>query len=63
MSGSVLAVVVTAIFLAVVRKKWASKRPPYPPGPKGYPVIGNLFDFPENPTWEGFVKMGQEHGE
>ena len=33
-----------------------------PPGQKGYPIVANVFDFPENPTWEGFAKMAQEHG-
>jgi hypothetical protein len=61
--GSGLAVVATAIILAVVRRQWASKRPPYPPGPKGYPIIGNVFDFPKNPIWEGLTRMAQEYGE
>ena len=61
--GSALVVVTTAIAFAIVRKRWSLTRPPYPPGPKGYPVIGNVFDFPRNPIWEGFTKMAQEHGE
>ena len=36
---------------------------PYPPGPKGYPVIGNLFDFPVGlPLWEGLASMAKQHG-
>ena len=60
--GSAFAAVVTVIALAVVRRRWGSKRPPYPPGPKGYPVIGNVLDFPKDPMWEEFAKMGEEHG-
>ncbi|KAF9645509.1 CyP450 monooxygenase [Thelephora ganbajun] len=60
-AGPTLAVIVTAIALAVARKKWASKHSPYPPGPKGYPIIGNLFDSPENPMWEGLTKMAKEY--
>ena len=58
-----LAVAASAIALAVVRRQWGSKRPPYPPGPKGYPIIGNVFDLPKNPVWEGLTKMAQEYGE
>ena len=62
--GPALAVVATVAALAVLRRQWTSRRTaPYPPGPKGYPVIGNVFDFPKDPIWEGFTKMGQEHGE
>jgi len=62
--GPALAVVATVVALAVIRRQLTSRRTtPYPPGPKGYPVIGNVFDFPKDPIWEGFAKMAQEHGE
>ena len=59
--GPVLAAVAAAIALVVVQRR--SRHPPYPPGPKGYPIIGNMLDFPENPIWEGFMKMAQDQGE
>ena len=58
-----MAVVVTVIVFVVARKKLTSRRPPYLHGPKGLPIIGNLFDFPQNPTWEGFARMAKEYGE
>ena len=61
--GPAAAVVATAIALAVLRRRLAPDRPPYPPGPKGYPVIGNVLDFPKDPVWEGFAKMAKEHSE
>ena len=45
-------------FTAVVSWKISKKkRAPLPPGPKGYPIIGNLFDIPKthDPTvWATF---------
>ena len=56
-------VVAVGIALAVLQRRRAPSRPPYPPGPKGYPVIGNVLDSPKNPIWEGFTAMAKECGE
>lgn len=46
---------------------WLRRRPkntlPHPPGPKGYPLIGNVLDFPTGvPLWKGFTSMAKQHG-
>ncbi|KAF8259817.1 cytochrome P450 [Lactarius quietus] len=33
---------------------------PYPPGPKGYPIIGNLFDIPNAFIYKRFREMSRE---
>jgi hypothetical protein len=37
-------------------------RLPYPPGPKGYPIIGNLFDIPNAFIYKRFREMSREIG-
>ena len=32
-----------------------------PPGPKKYPLIGNLFSMPTTLGWKTFTKWGQEY--
>lgn len=61
--GMALAVATTAIAFTLLRKKWSSKSLAYPPGPKGYPIVGNAFDFPGNPIWEGLTKMARDYSE
>ena len=36
---------------------------PYPPGPKGYPIIGNLLDMPTELPWRTYMQWGQKFGE
>jgi len=46
--------------------KWRQNRNkcPYPPGPKGYPLIGNILDVPQDvPVWQAFIPMARKFGE
>lgn len=61
--GSALAVVAATIVLAMLRRQRAPKHPPYPPGPKGYPIIGNVFDFPKGRLCVGLAEMSKEYSE
>ncbi|KAL4264901.1 cytochrome P450 family protein [Pleurotus pulmonarius] len=36
-------------------------RLPLPPGPKGYPIIGNLFDIPFEQQWISYLKWCKEY--
>ena len=33
-----------------------------PPGPKGYPIVGNLFDLSATHVWEKFGAWGRQYG-
>ena len=47
---------------ALVRlARWPS-RPRLPPGPRGYPIVGNLFDLPSTRPWEQFGAWGKQYG-
>ena len=35
---------------------------PRPPGPKGVPLLGNIFDFPKEKEWLTYAKWGDEYG-
>jgi hypothetical protein len=50
------------VFIAVYR---ASKRTrlPLPPGPKGWPLIGNLLDMPVANFVETYTEWAQKYGE
>ena len=35
---------------------------PYPPGPKPWPIIGNLLDSPKQSQWTTYTEMSKKHG-
>ena len=37
-------------------------RLPLPPGPKGYPLIGNLFDMPDQKSWVVYDEWRKTYG-
>ena len=47
---------------ALVRLTRARSHPHLPPGPKGYPIVGNLFDLPPTHAWEKFGEWGRQYG-
>ncbi|KAI0094959.1 cytochrome P450 [Irpex rosettiformis] len=39
----------------------STKTLPHPPGPPGFPLIGNLADLPSQPAWIAYLKMGEKY--
>lgn len=54
------AIVVPLVFLlGLLIRSW--RRPPYPPGPRGLPIIGNMMMM-DQLTHRGLAKLAQKYG-
>jgi hypothetical protein len=49
--------------LYLLKQLFKKKNPPYPPGPPGWPLIGNLLDMPHIKPWLTFTEWGKKYGE
>ncbi|KAJ7600300.1 cytochrome P450 [Mycena floridula] len=59
--AGLLALTILLLWLVSTRSR---TRNPLPPGPRGYPIIGNLFDFPSSTDWTTAVThWGTKWGE
>lgn len=59
-----LAAIIGSVFYGswryVIRRRTAL---PHPPGPKGLPLVGNLFDIPKKHEWLTYKKYTDQYGE
>ncbi|KAG5721459.1 O-methylsterigmatocystin oxidoreductase [Termitomyces sp. T112] len=67
-ASSINSIDVLCVFLAIfiVGKILHRRQPqhgPLPPGPKGYPLIGNILDMPSKQEWATFGKWGEQYGD
>ncbi|KAG1855191.1 cytochrome P450 [Suillus subalutaceus] len=54
----------TGVGLYLVKQVVIKKNPtPYPPGPRGWPLIGNVLDMPRIKPWLTFTKWGRKYGD
>ncbi|KAI5121914.1 hypothetical protein M0805_000243 [Coniferiporia weirii] len=60
-SAAALSCVVLFVGTWLARRNRAA-RAPYPPGPKGLPLVGNIFDMPDSEEWEKARQWGNQYG-
>jgi hypothetical protein len=52
-----------AVYLLVSLQDHRRRRGcPYPPGPRSWPIIGNLFDIPTQSPWLAYADMSKKYG-
>lgn len=51
MLTDILLVLLALVLALAGRYRWRTTKLPLPPGPKGYPIVGNLFDMPFKEQW------------
>ncbi|KAI0076598.1 cytochrome P450 [Panus rudis PR-1116 ss-1] len=58
---SVCVLMLEAYVVLLVRRRNRSKGLPYPPGPKGLPLVGNINDVPRLEPYVAFKRWSQEY--
>lgn len=55
----IFVIAATVLFTVYLRQR---NRDPYPPGPKGLPIIGNILDIPEKKPWVAYRDWSRKMG-
>lgn len=50
------------LYVATIYVRKRSSKLPLPPGPRKYPIVGNLFDVPAKFQWESYARWSREYG-
>ncbi len=54
--------VLAALAIVVVTVLILPKRQNSPPGPPGWPIIGNIFDLPTKESWKVYLDWSKHYG-
>jgi hypothetical protein len=57
-----LAIVVAALSVRYLRERIRRKGRSLPPGPRGYPLIGNALDLPQERAWLTYAEWSKQYG-
>ncbi|KAJ3574094.1 hypothetical protein NP233_g1993 [Leucocoprinus birnbaumii] len=55
--------VAVILVLAIIRKSYNRILVRAPPGPKGWPIVGNLFDIPHKNSWLTYMQWSKTYGD
>jgi len=59
----VLYPLLSGVCILALVMKWKRPSLPYPPGPKGYPILGNVLDLTTSvPIWEDVTSLANRYG-
>lgn len=59
-----VAAAVSLATLGMLRWQRGGNQPPYPPGPRRYPLIGSILGLPRGvPIWQAFVSVARKYSE
>ncbi|KAG2148111.1 cytochrome P450 [Suillus clintonianus] len=59
-----LDICLTGVGVYLVKQVITKKNPaPYPPGPSGWPLVGNVSDIPRIKPWLTFAEWGKKYGD
>ncbi|KAG0699879.1 cytochrome P450 [Suillus ampliporus] len=59
-----LEICLASVGVYLVKRTFTKKNPaPYPPGPPGWPLIGNVTDMPHIKPWITFAEWGKRYGD
>jgi hypothetical protein len=63
-TATIAALSISGIAAALTFKRLldAKRRLPLPPGPPGLPIVGNVFDIPEEDFWWKYKEWGDQYG-
>ena len=62
MGAHILDVTFVGLALYLVGRLVWTRGAPFPPGPPGWPLIGNLLDFPTHAPHKAFGAMSEKYG-